>query len=67
MPKLKKGTKTVHYPYTTAGIARYNKDKKKLKIIDRCGEIEFRLVEGSDEFIQLESLLAFITYLSSKE
>ena len=31
MPKLKKGKKTVHYPYTPAGIARYNKDKKKLK------------------------------------
>lgn len=41
-------------------------DKKKLKIIDKCGEIEFRMVEGSDEFIQLESLLAFITYLSYK-
>ncbi|MBW2985110.1 replication factor C small subunit [Candidatus Woesearchaeota archaeon] len=42
-------------------------DKKKLEIIDKCGEIEFRMVEGSDEFIQLEALLAFITYLSSKE
>lgn len=31
---------------------------KKLKLIDKCGEIEFRLVEGSDEFIQLEALLA---------
>ena len=42
-------------------------DKNKLEIIDKCGEIEFRMVEGSDEFIQLESLLAFITYTSSKE
>ena len=33
-------------------------DKKKLEMIDRCGEIEFRMVEGSDEFIQLEALLA---------
>ena len=41
-------------------------DKKKLEIIDKCGEIEFRMVEGSDEFIQLESLLAFITFISSK-
>ena len=40
-------------------------DTIKLRIIDRCGEIEFRLVEGSDEFIQLESLLAYIAYLSS--
>tara|TARA_Y100000310_G_C20586996_1_gene765958 strand:- start:185 stop:1126 length:942 start_codon:yes stop_codon:yes gene_type:complete len=33
-------------------------DSKKMNMIERCGEIEFRLVEGSDEFIQLESLLA---------
>jgi len=35
-------------------------DKKKVELIDKCGEIEFRLVEGSDEFIQLEALLAKI-------
>ena len=35
-------------------------DEKKLGIIERCGEIEFRLVEGSDDFIQLEALIAFI-------
>ena len=33
-------------------------DEKKLKLIERCGEIEFRMVEGSNEFLQLESLLA---------
>lgn len=33
-------------------------DQKRLEFIEKCGEIEFRLVEGSDEFIQLESLLA---------
>ncbi|MFH1972420.1 MAG: replication factor C small subunit [archaeon] len=33
-------------------------DEKKLDMIDKCGEIEFRMVEGSDEFIQLEALLA---------
>ncbi len=38
-------------------------DNKKLDIIERCGEIEFRLVEGSDDFIQLEALLAFIAKL----
>jgi replication factor C small subunit len=32
--------------------------EKKIRFIERCGEIEFRLVEGSDEFIQLEALLA---------
>ena len=35
-------------------------NRKKVSLIDKCGEIEFRLVEGSDEFIQLEALLAHI-------
>ena len=35
-------------------------DNKKYEIIERCGEIEFRLVEGSDDYVQLEALLAFI-------
>jgi len=34
---------------------------KKAVLVEKCGEIEFRLVEGSDEFIQLEALLAFFT------
>jgi len=33
-------------------------EKNKAKLIEICGEVEFRLVEGSDEFIQLESLIA---------
>lgn len=36
---------------------KINEDSK-LKIIEQCGEIEFHLTEGSDEFIQLEALLA---------
>ena len=32
--------------------------KQKLQLVDRCGECEFRLVEGSDSVIQLEALLA---------
>jgi replication factor C small subunit len=31
----------------------------KVKLTEKIGEIEFRIVEGSDEFIQLESLLAY--------
>ena len=34
------------------------KDEKKLQLIEKCGEVEFRLVEGADDLIQLESLLA---------
>ncbi len=37
-------------------------NKKKLKIVEKCGEIEFRIVEGSNEFIQLEALLASFGY-----
>lgn len=33
-------------------------NRMKVKLIDKCGECEFRIVEGSDEFIQLEALLA---------
>ena len=32
--------------------------RRKVELVDKCGEIEFRLVEGSDEFIQLEALIA---------
>ncbi|MCK5107356.1 MAG: replication factor C small subunit [Nanoarchaeota archaeon] len=38
-------------------------DRDKVRIIDKCGEIEFRMVEGSDSFIQLEALIAYISYL----
>ena len=38
-------------------------DQTKLKLTDKCGEIEFRLVEGSDEFLQLESFLAYTVSL----
>ena len=33
-------------------------DEKKVVLIDKCAEIEFRMVEGSNEFLQLEALLA---------
>jgi len=33
-------------------------DKSKVELVDKCGEIEFRIVEGSDEFLQIEALLA---------
>jgi replication factor C small subunit len=41
-------------------------DKKKVELIDKCGEVEFRMVEGSDEYIQLESFLAFVVLIGSK-
>ena len=33
-------------------------DETRLKLTEKCGEAEFRIVEGSDEFVQLEALLA---------
>ena len=33
-------------------------DEKRLYLIDKCGEIEFRITEGADEYIQFECLLA---------
>ena len=33
-------------------------DRKKVQLIDKCGEVEFRMVEGSDDFVQLEALIA---------
>lgn len=33
-------------------------DDQKLAMVKACGEAEFRMVEGSDEYVQLEALLA---------
>ncbi|PIN70809.1 replication factor C small subunit, partial [Candidatus Woesearchaeota archaeon CG11_big_fil_rev_8_21_14_0_20_57_5] len=34
--------------------------RKKMRLVEKCAEFEFRLVEGSDEFVQLEALLAAV-------
>jgi len=36
-------------------------DRKRVSFTDKIGEIEFRMVEGSDEFLQLEALIAHIS------
>jgi len=41
-------------------------DRKKVELVDKCGETEFRMVEGSDEYVQLESFLAFVTLVGKK-
>jgi len=33
-------------------------NRSKMILIDKCGETEFRMTEGSDEFVQLEALLS---------
>ncbi len=41
-------------------------DGMKLSLIEKCGEVEFHLVEGADEFVQLESLLASFCVVTKK-
>jgi len=41
-------------------------EESKIKLIEKTGEIEFRLVEGSNEHVQLESLLAYFALEGSK-
>jgi DNA polymerase III delta prime subunit len=33
-------------------------EKLKINLVKACGEYEFRLVEGSNEFVQLYAMLA---------
>lgn len=40
-------------------------NKSKMLLIEKCGEIEFRMTEGSDEFIQLEALLSQFALVSN--
>ncbi len=41
-------------------------DFSKVRVIEKVGETEFRLVEGSDEFVQLEALLASLVLFGKK-
>ncbi len=41
-------------------------NRSKVELIDKCGEIEFRMTEGSDEFIQLEALLSQFVLAGNK-
>jgi replication factor C small subunit len=40
--------------------------RKKLEMVKECGEAEFRMIEGADEFVQLETLLAKFVLINSK-
>jgi replication factor C small subunit len=42
-------------------------DRAKVELIEKCGEVDFRISEGANELIQLESLLAsFLLYAHAK-
>jgi replication factor C small subunit len=42
-------------------------NREKMLLIEKCGEIEFRMTEGADEFIQLEALLSQVVLAGSKQ
>lgn len=42
-------------------------DERKVEIVDRIGEYTFRMIEGANERIQLEALLAQLTILGRKK
>ena len=41
-------------------------DRQKVTLIDKCAECEFRMVEGSDAYLQLEAFLAQVCVVKEK-
>ncbi|MBU0536136.1 MAG: Replication factor C small subunit, partial [Nanoarchaeota archaeon] len=41
--------------------------RKKMELVSDCGEAEFRMSEGSDEYIQLEALLSRFVLAGSEK
>ncbi|MBN1544556.1 replication factor C small subunit [Candidatus Woesearchaeota archaeon] len=41
--------------------------RKKMSLVEKCGEAEFRMTEGSDEFVQLEAFLAHVALVGSEK
>ena len=41
--------------------------RKRMKIVEQCGEAEFRMSEGSDEYIQLEAFLAKVALIGNEK
>jgi replication factor C small subunit len=42
------------------------KERDKVRLVDRVGEVEFRMVEGANERIQLEALLAHLVSVGAR-
>ena len=40
-------------------------NRKKMELMEKCGETEFRMTEGSDEYLQLEAFLAKVALAGS--
>ncbi len=54
--------KQIHASIFDLGVSDYD----KVKMIDKCGEIEFRIVEGSNDRIQLEVFIAYLVMVGGK-
>ena len=55
--------KQIHSAYFDLSLT----DMEKVRLIDKTGEIEFRIVEGSNEKIQLEALLADLVMIGGNK
>lgn len=53
--------KQIHSSFFDLSIS----DTDKVRLMDKTGEIEFRIVEGSNERIQLEALLAYLVMMGA--
>ena len=53
--------KQIHASYFELSIG----DSEKVRLMDKTGEVEFRIIEGSNERIQLEALLAYIVTIGN--
>lgn len=42
-------------------------DSEKVRLMDKTGEVEFRIIEGSNERIQLEALLAYLVMIGGSK
>ena len=51
----------IHSSYFELSIG----DSEKVRLMDKTGEIEFRIIEGSNERIQLEALLAYVVTIGN--
>jgi len=40
--------------------------RDKVRLIDKTGEVEFRIIEGSNDKIQLEALIAYLVMVGGK-
>jgi replication factor C small subunit len=55
--------KQIHRTFFELSIS----DGEKVRLIDRTGEVEFRMIEGSNERIQLEALLAYLVMMGGSK